>query len=265
MGEKKMSRFKTLGLCGKIGLAAAAACLILACCASAQKKKPRDPEKDPQYQYEKGVVAMRYDLLDQAVEYFNLAVALDPLHAASYNLLGYAQFKKKNFDAAAQAYQKYLELRPNDSEARANLGVVYEELGLELQAEAEYRKGFATDGNPNASFGLAKIHFKKNELEPALELVQRSIQKNPRSSAFFNLEGVILNQMQRYPEALASFERALKITPNDLYLSVNVGIAYINNNEPAKAREILERILPQVQDEALKAKIHEYLKSIKDN
>jgi predicted Zn-dependent protease len=71
--------------------------------------------------------------------------------------------------------------------------------------------------------------------------------------------------MQRYPEALASFERALKITPNDLYLSVNVGIAYINNNEPAKAREILERILPQVQDEALKAKIHEYLKSIKDN
>ncbi|MEW5901737.1 MAG: tetratricopeptide repeat protein, partial [Acidobacteriota bacterium] len=244
---------------------AAAASLSLIFCASSQKKKPRDPEKDPQYQYEKGVVAMRYELIDQAIEYFNQAIALDPLHAPSYNLLGYAQFKKKNFGAAAQSYQKYLGLKPNDSEARANLGIVYEELGMMLQAEAEYQKGFATDGNPNAAFGLAKVYYKQNKLEGALDYVKKAVQKTPGSAAFLNLQGVVLNEMGRYAEALSSFERALKITPHDLYLGVNLGIAYINNKEPAKAREIFEKILPEVQDDALKAKINEYLRLIKDN
>jgi hypothetical protein len=45
---------------------------------------------------------------------------------------------------------------------------------------------------------------------------------------------------------------------------INLGIAYINIKEPAKARELLEKVLPKVQDEALKAKINEYLKLIKD-
>jgi len=33
----------------------------------------------------------------------------------------------------------------------------------------------------------------------------------------------------------------------------------------ARAREVLEKVLPKVQDEALKAKVNEYLKLIKDN
>jgi tetratricopeptide (TPR) repeat protein len=242
-----------------------AASLVLTACASTQKKKIRDPEKDPQYQYEKGVVAMRYELLDQAIGYFQQALALDPGHAKSYYLLGYAQYKKGKYAEAEAAYQKYLELQPNDSEARSNLGVVYEQLGMPDKAEEEYKRALATDGNPNASFGLAKLNYGQNKLEPALNYVQISLQRNSRSAPFFNLQGVILNQMGRYPEALASFQNALKITPDDIYLNVNLGIAYINNKEPAKARELLEKILPKVQDEALKAKVNEYLKLIKEN
>ena len=46
--------------------------------------------------------------------------------------------------------------------------------------------------------------------------------------------------------------------------AVNLGIAYINNKQPDKAREFLERALPLAKDEELKAKIEEYLKLIKD-
>jgi hypothetical protein len=48
-------------------------------------------------------------------------------------------------------------------------------------------------------------------------------------------------------------------------VTINLGIAYINIKEPAKARELFETLLPKVQDEELKAKINEYLKLIKDN
>jgi tetratricopeptide (TPR) repeat protein len=132
------------------------------------------------------------------------------------------------------------------------------------KSEAEYGTSLGIDGNANAAFGLAKLYYEQNKLEPALEYIQKAIQKNSKSAAYYNLQGVILNQMHRYADALPSFQTALQHTPDDIYVIINLGIAYINIKEPAKARELFEKVLPKVQDEALKAKINEYLKLIKD-
>jgi len=236
--------------------------LGLAFCASTQTKAARHTEKDPQYQYEKAVVAMRYDLVDQAIEYLNQALALDPGHYKSYHLLGLAYFKKKNYTAAASAFEKCLELKPDVSEVHGNLGVVYEEWGEKDKAEEEYKKALAIDGNPTAGFNLSKLYYGQNKLDQALDHVQESIQKKSDLAAAHNLRGVILNQMGRYAEALESFQNALRLSPNDLNLSVNLGIAYINNKEFGKARELFEKILPAIQDQALKDKVSEYLKLI---
>lgn len=217
--------------------------LHLTFCASPQNKVTRNTEKDPQYQYEKAVVAMRYDLVDQAIEYLNQALALDPGHYQSYNLLGLAYFKKKNYADAASAYQKCLELKPDVSEVHSNLGIVYEEWGETDKAEEEYKKAYAIDGNPEAGFNLAKLCYGQNKLEQALDYVRESIQKKSGSAAAYNLQGVILNQMGRYAEALKSFQNALRLSPNDINLSVNLGIAYINNKEFSKAREIFALVL----------------------
>jgi Flp pilus assembly protein TadD len=238
--------------------------LPLAFCASTSKKLAPDSEKSPQYQYEKAVVALRYQLPDQALEYLNQALALNPNFAPALNLLGYVQFQKKNFGDAAAAYQRFLELQPNDSKARVSLGIVYEELGKVDLAEEEYKKADGIDGNPEASFGLAKIYYGQNKLEPALEYAAKSLVKNSRSVPALNVQGVILNQMGKYAEALASFENAVRLAPDDIGLSVNLGIAYINNKEFARARELFEKILPKVEDPTLKAKINEYLKLIKE-
>jgi Flp pilus assembly protein TadD len=248
----------------KIYVVMGALSLALIHCAPSSKKIARDKEKDPQYQYEKAVVAMRYGLVDEAIKYIDQALALDPNHAASYNLLGMAQFKNKNYAAAAEAYEKYLEFNTKDSEAAANLGFVYEEMGESDKAETAYRKSVELDGNANASFGLAKLYFEQKKLPEALDFAQKSIANNGRFPAVHNLLGVILNQLGRYEEAVVSFQNALKLAPDDLNLSINLGIAYINTKDYAKAREIFEKTLPQVQDPSLKAKINEYLKLIEE-
>jgi len=247
------------------GFAVLALTLAIAGCATTPKKAIKDPEKDPQNQYEKAVISMRYGLEDEAIKYLNLALSLDPAHAPSLLLLGNAQFRKENYGEAAAAFQKYLELHPNDAEAHASLGITYGQLGMTEKSEAEYLKSLALDGNANAAFGLAKLYYEQNKLEPALEHIQKAIRKNGKSAAYYNLQGVILNQMHRYADALPSFQTALQYAPEDIYVIINLGIAYINIKEPAKARELLEKVLPSVQDEALKAKINEYLKLIKDN
>jgi len=238
--------------------------ITIAGCASAPKKTIKDPEKDPQNQYEKAVISMRYGLEDEALKYLNLALSLDPAHAPSLLLLGNAQFRKNNYGEAVTAFQKYLELRPNDAEAHTSLGLTYEKLGMADKSEAEYLKSLALDGNAKAAFGLAKLYYEQNKLDPALENIRKAIQKDAKSAAYYNLQGVILNQMHRYADALPSFQTALQYAPDDVYVTINLGIAYINIKEPAKAREILQKVLPKVQDEALKAKINEYLILIKD-
>ncbi|MGB7294803.1 MAG: tetratricopeptide repeat protein [Candidatus Aminicenantales bacterium] len=242
-----------------------AAGLILSFCTSTQKKPSLNPDKDPQYQYEKAVISVRYGLEGEALKYLNEALAFDPAHAPSLKLLGTVQFKKNNFQEAAAALERYLALQPDDSEAHTSLGITYDKLGQAARAESEYQRAIALDGNPEAGFGLAKLYYDQNKLEAALEIIHGAIQKNPRSAAYYNLQGVILNQMGRYGEALTSFQNALRNAPDDIYLMVNLGIAYINNRQPDKARELLEKALPSVQDEGLKAKINEYLKLIKDN
>jgi Flp pilus assembly protein TadD len=246
-------------------IAVLALILAIAGCASTQKKAVKDPEKDPQNQYDKAVISTRYGLEDEALKYLDLALSLDPAHAPSLLLLGNVQFKKNNYGEAAAAFQRYLDLRPNDAEAHTSLGLAYGQLGMADKSEAEYLTAIGIDGNANAAFGLAKLYYEQNKLEPALEFIRRAIQKNARSAAYYNLQGVILNQMHRYADALPSFRAALQYAPDDVYVIINLGIAYLNIKETAKARELFEKVLPKVQDEELKAKINEYLKLAKDS
>lgn len=238
--------------------------LSLAFCASTQSKKARDNEKDPQYQYEKAVIAMKYELVDAAVGYLNQALSLDPRHCPSYKLLGLVFFRKGDFAEAVSAYQRYVEFCPDSSEAHTNLGIVYQEMGSEGRAEEEYKMSFAIDENPNASFYLAKLYLGQNKLDLALEFIQKSIQKNSTRAGAFNLQGVILNQMGRYPEAIESFQDGQRLAPNDVIIGANLGMAYYNNRDFDNARSVFERALPRIQDESLKNKIQEYLKILKE-
>jgi Flp pilus assembly protein TadD len=238
--------------------------LFLAFCASSRKKTAVERENDPQYQCDKAVVAMNYGLEDQAITYLNQALALDPMHIRAQNLLGLAFVKKERFKEAAAALEKGLELQPKNSNTHFHLGAVYEKLGMNEEAEAEYKKAIEIDSSPDASFNLAVLYFRQEKLETALDFVRKSIEAQDNSAQAYNLQGVILNKMKKVQEAIKSFQQALKITPKDVSIGVNLAVAFINNRDYEKARRILETILPHSQDPSLKDKINEYLKMIKD-
>ncbi len=237
--------------------------LILACCAT-QTKKIQKKEKDAQYEYEKAVLTMNYGLVDEAIKYLNRALSLNPNHHLSYYLLGLAYVKKQNLAEAEAAIQKCLELKPDFSEAHISLGEIYEGTSKLDKAEDEYKKAYAVAQNYSAGFHLAMLCYGRGKVEPALEYVRKAIQKDSRSTQAYNLQGVILNKLGRYPEAIQSFQNVLKIDPNYAVASVNLAIAYINNKNFDKARELLEKTLPTVQDLKLKEKIQEYLEKIKE-
>ncbi len=212
-------------------------------CSSAEQKLAAQHERDPQYQYEKAVVCMNARLSDEALKYLALALSLDPKHVQSYNLRGLAYLMKGNLAEAQASFEKCAELAPNFSDAQNNLGTVLQERGDTPGAEAAFRRAYTLDGNYNASFNLAKIDFQKGKLDEALDLVQHSLAKFPRSLMALNLQGLILESQNKFDDAITSYDAALRIVVDEPYVLFNQAVAYYKKNDVEKAKTQLDKLL----------------------
>jgi tetratricopeptide (TPR) repeat protein len=258
---------------GRARAAEAAAALALAavlalggCASPGGKGGPKDQarnENDPQYQCDKGMIALKYGLTDEAIRYGNLALELDPNHFNSYNLLGSAYYTRGDFERSVEAYEKAAALKPDVAEVHRNLGLAYVETEQLEKAEAAFRKAFEMSGDAEAVFYLARTAYHRQDYEAALEWALQAIQKDGKKAGFYNLKGTILNQMGRYLEAAGSFQAGLVLDPKDVNLRINLGVAYINNQEPEKALAVLEKVLPDIQDAGLKVRVEKIIQSIK--
>ena len=241
----------------------AAAILGLLGCAPAAVKQAADDDKDPQHQYEKGVIAWRYGLADEALRYAELAVSLDPRHAQAQNLVGLVQAQKGDVNAAIAAFEKAVEAKPDFADAYTNLGNAYLDRLEMAKAGEAYLKAIDLDGNYKATYGLARVLYDQKKYDEALAAVMKSIAKFNRLASAYNLQGILLTQFGRHAEAVGSFESAFRLAPDDVTVRINLGLAYVNNKEIEKGRLILERALPSITDPAVKAKIEGYLKDIR--
>ena len=236
--------------------------LGLACCASTHMEKERENEKDPQYQYDRAIIAFRYGLPERAVEFIDAALALDSAHYQSLDLLGYIRFQAGDYPGAIGALERCLAIKPDFVDALNRLGSAYQAMNDDAQAEAAFLRSSAVDANAFAAFNLARIYLAGKKLPEALDAIDKAAAKSPGESGVHNLRGVILNQMERYDEAVKSLETAVALAPKDVGANVNLGIALMNRGESARAKEILERVYPEIKDPDLKEKVAEYIKAV---
>lgn len=254
---------------GRRALAAVLVCLLSACASSA-KRQAIERERDPQYQYEKAVVCMQYGMVDEAFKYLQTALTLNPRHVLSLNLQGLAHMRKGNVEEALRSFQGVTAIDPNFSEAHNNLGTTLQEKGRIEEAETAFRKAYELDQNYNAAYNLARISYERKKSDDALTWIQRSIEKYPRSLLAFNLQGLILESLERFDEAISSYQQALRLVPGELSVQYNLGVAYYKKKDFGRAKETLSRILdelvkkPQIGKEDLRARVADVLKRIEE-
>ncbi len=256
--------FLALALAAGIAGSALAFAKAAAAPAGPQKKKAQDNEKSPQYQYEKGLIALRYGLPDEAIRYGRLAVSIDPEHFNAWSLLGSAYYTKGEYTLSAEAYGKAAALKPDAGEVQRNLGLAFVELKETEKAEAALKRAYDLGGDAEAAYFLGRLYYIEKRYDEALDSVVKSIQKNGANAGAYNLKGAVLNQLGRSLEAVGCFQAGLVLAPDDVNLQVNLGVAYLNAKDPAKALAVFEAVLPKIEPAVLKAQVESYIKAIKD-
>lgn len=246
--------------------AALVVCFGLAFCASAPKTQARARERDPQYQYNMGLFYLNGNRVDEALAHLERSLALNPRSFLAWNAVGLARSMKGDLQGAAAAYEKALEIDPVFTEARNNLGTIYQELRFMDKAEAEFRKALGDAAYPSLElprYNLARLYFMMDRVDEAVAEVEHAIRIKPRFAMAHNLKGLILEQKGDLAAAVDAFAEAARIVPDDATFGFNLGSALFKNGEYGRAKEALERVSSRITDPDTQAKLREYLAAIK--
>lgn len=157
----------------------------------------------------------RQGQIDQAIQSYRQALALDPTSVAAHFNLGNALLKKGDLKAAARQFQEAIRLGPDFPEAYRNAAGVLVELG-DLEGAIEMlRKAVAAD--PRQAEGyyyLGTALGKQGRLTEAVEQLRRAIAIRPHYPEAYHHLGMVLAAQGRLDKAIAAFQTALELDPH---------------------------------------------------
>lgn len=103
-------------------------------------------------------------------------------HAEQWALLGSARLERKQFEAACSAFQKALQLKPQDFAAKANLGAARMAQGRLAEALGLFRRLIAEHpGEERARLLLITCLARKGDPDALQEEVAKALQERPNS------------------------------------------------------------------------------------
>jgi tetratricopeptide (TPR) repeat protein len=121
----------------------------------------------------------------------------------------------------------------------------YARSGRRLDAIAEWRKALALDRqNSRLRAHLAESLYRAREYGEAETLLEPLVAGHPENADWQYLLGSDLLNQKRDEEALPHLLRATELQPDFLPAWQNLGLAYLDTNQPEKAVECLEKARP---------------------
>ena len=153
-----------------------------------------------------------------------------------YNLLGIIESNQQNFDAAVDAFQHALRIKPGSSRTRTNLGNVYAaERRFDL-AERELRAAVRLDpADSDANYNLGALLMMKKAYAEAIPFLQRV--HSPQAQ--LNLVQAYL-QTHRTPDALRVADQVASHSKDNVQVQFSLGVLLAANHQYQMAQRLLE-------------------------
>ncbi|MBM4129841.1 tetratricopeptide repeat protein, partial [bacterium] len=122
----------------------------------------------------------------------------DPNYANGYNMLGYHELKRGNFDLAIEYMQKYAFLAPELANPHDSLGDVYMVLGRYEEAEAEYHAAVKLQPDFYWSIiNLGRVYLARGQMRRGVEILDALRTQVAGSQLEIDVDRAIINSFRR--------------------------------------------------------------------
>jgi tetratricopeptide (TPR) repeat protein len=176
--------------------------------------------------------------------------------------LGYA-LQEKHANAIG-LFKESLNLKPNNPDALAQLGLVHSKLRQHDKAVEVFTQAFNADpNNYQVSFGLGLAYIKLNRPQEAIAPLEQCTRTNPNfPDAFYNL-GLAYQSVDQLENAARAIEQFVKINPGPAWTGLNqLGSIYMQLNQYEKAIGAFQEV---AKDNPQDLKAHYNLAQAHDN
>jgi tetratricopeptide (TPR) repeat protein len=188
-------------------------------------------------------------LLDQqkfadAAAILQESVTRVPKNAQLELALGVACYGLRRFDDAAEAFLRTIDIAPETEQPYTFLGKILDQIPNQLPRVTDRFAAYeAAHPASAAAYLLHARALDAQSLTPglALHLLEKSIALDPSdASAHFEI-ATVLDRLERFPDAVAEFERAAQLAPSDATTHYRLARDYDRIGKPAAAQAEREK------------------------
>jgi len=190
----------------------------------------------------------RLDTLDNAIDFFQKALAKDSTYALGYARLAEAYLRKYNATKADELISQARYNAQRAIELNASLAPVHYAMGLIHAANGDYElaidsfdRSIKIQPESDAYREKANAYYRLNRPTDAEATYRNAIQIRPKYWAGYREFAVFLQNQGRLDEALPQFEKVVELTPDNYAGWSNLGGLYLRMKEREKAIECFER------------------------
>lgn len=185
-----------------------------------------------------------------ALKEYLTAEKLDPGNPNIQNNLALAYYVRQKFVMAEKHARKAINLKPEFTEARNNLGKILTKMGLFDEAITELTKATEdlTFKKPQTSWSnLGLAYFTKGDYKNANSALQRSLEIAPNHCFTYTTYGRTFFELKDYVRAGHTLDQALKICKGDKKMEAKYygAIAYLRNKQRQEAVSRLQEIVSE--------------------
>jgi tetratricopeptide (TPR) repeat protein len=191
------------------------------------------------------------------------AVALDSDLAEAHASLALVHDYRRNGPTAVREYKRALDLNPNYARAHQWLGNLYLALGRLEKASSHLQTAAELDPmSPSIHAALAGAYNRQQppQTDEALTHTARARELAPDYAAGHLVEGVTLSRGGRYDEALAAFDRGLRLAaPGDGVRQLHLGkpaVTHLRKGNTTRARALLDTLAQNGEGRYAQAEVH---------
>jgi len=165
---------------------------------------------------------------ERALELYDRAVAIDPLHAEAYYKRGNAFNELGRWELALADYDRAISIKSDYAHAYCNRGTVLEHLRRWDQALASYDRAIAlSPGDFLAHYNRASALKELGRFDEALASYDRAIElKSDYAAAYFN-RGHVQQKLRRYGAAIVSYDKAIELEPGRAATFLGRGVSLL--------------------------------------